>query len=257
MARVIVFTSGKGGVGKTTCVANVGRALASLGRRTVCVEGDIGLNNLDVALGVEDRVLYDAGEVVRRKATIEQCLVEVADKLFLLPVTTCSVSSVSTDDFVGIVRRMKEDFDYILIDSPAGIEDGFHRSVVGAEEAILVTTPHLTSVRDAYKTVRFLSGYGIQKIGLIVNRVRGEYVLDRSMLSPGDIAKTLRLSLCGVLPEDDFINLHGFADVTEQSTGVGYSFYLIAQCIDTGEKKLYDCTRSQKSLKNRIKRWFS
>ena len=257
MQRVIVITSGKGGVGKTTVTANLGLALSLRGKRVVVVEGDIGLNNLDVVLGAENKIVYDAGEVAMGKATTMQAIVRISDKLSLFPATTGATNLVTVDVFLRIINELKQVYEYVLIDSPAGIEENFHRAAMGASEAILVTTPLVPAVRDGYKTVKMLSSYGIENVGLIVNRVRGEYVSDKTMLSPEEIAKAVQLPLYGILPEDDYVNLYGLADVGDKRSQVGYSYSLIAAYVDGEDKKLYDCVTPYGKLFNRLKRWIN
>lgn len=242
-------------MGKTTVTANLGLALAARGRRTVVVEGDIGLNNLDVVMNVEDKIVYDAGEVAAGKATVSQCLVQAGDRLCVFPATTGAANLVTVDVFLSVIRELKDTFEYVLIDSPAGIEENFHRAAVGAGEGLIVATPHIPSVRDGCKAVKMLYSYGIDKVGLIVNRVRGEYVSDKTMLSPDDIASVMKIPLVGVLPEDDFVNLHGLADVTLKRTGIGYSYSLMAAYIDGGDKKIYDCVSEYGGIAGRLKRW--
>ncbi len=255
MSRAIIVTSGKGGVGKTTVTANLGRSLSFRGKRTVLVEGDIGLNNLDVIMNVEDKVIYDAAEVAMGKATVSQCLIKVNDKLCVFPATTCAGNLVTPDIFAEIIRELKTEFDYVLIDSPAGIEENFHRAAIGADEGIIVTTPHIPSVRDGYKTVKALYSYGIRNIGLIVNRVRGEYVSDKTMLSPKEISTVMQIPLIGILPEDDFVNLYGLADVGNKHSPIGYSYSLIASFVEGTDKKLYDCVSAYNGALNKFKRW--
>ena len=241
MSRVIIVTSGKGGVGKTTVTANLGLSLASRGQRVVVVEGDIGLNNLDVVLRSEEKIIYDAGEVALGKATVSQALVRLQENFFLFPATTGAGNLVTTEAFCMIVQELKRSFDYVLIDSPAGLEDNFHRAAAGAEEAILVTTPHVSAVRDAYKTAKALSLYGVHDTYLILNRVRGELVADGTTLSPKEIAATMGLPLCGVLPEDDAINVFGIVDATDKKSAIAYSHGLIAAFLEGEERKIYDC----------------
>ncbi len=250
------MTSGKGGVGKTTCCASIGKALAARGRKTILIEGDVGLNNLDVVLGVEDDVLYDVGEVAAGKISLSECVMKVDDNLFLLPASTPSTTLLTAGFFRETTLKLDEEFRYILIDSPAGLEEGFHRSVACAKEAILVTTPHVTSIRDAFKTSRVLEGYGMEKIGLIVNRVRGNLVLKKETLSPEEIAKTLSLPLCGVVPEDDETNL-GLPVDPESKDGSGLSFSLIASYIEGESRRVFDCTAEYKGFRNRLRRWLA
>ncbi len=253
MARTMVITSGKGGVGKTTCCAGIGTALAARGKKTLLMEGDVGLNNLDAVLAVEDKILYEMSEVACGKISLFECIMPIRDNLFLLPSIGTSVALLTAEFFMETIEKLRTEFDYILIDSPAGLEEGFHRSVVGAQEAIIVTTPHVTSIRDGYKTSRVIAQYDMKRIELIVNRVRGEYVYKKESLSPEEIADMMQLPLCGVIPEENVINL-GYA---MERTVAAMSFSLIAAHIDGGERKIFDCTSSYKGWKNRLKRWLS
>lgn len=257
MTRVIVITSGKGGVGKTTVTANLANALSAKGKKVVTVEGDIGLNNLDVVFGVEDKIVYDAGEVAMGKATVMQALVPINERLSLFPATTGALNVVTADIFVDIINELKACFDYVLIDSPAGIEDNFHRAAMGAKEAIIVTTPHIAAVRDGYKTVKVLASYGITQVGLVVNRVRGEYVADKMMLSPDEVASVMQLPLYGILPEDDFVNLYGIADADTRRSGVGYAYGLLASYVDGTDKKIYDCVSQYGGVMGKLRRWLN
>lgn len=250
-----MITSGKGGVGKTTCCANVGRALAARGKKTVLIEGDIGLNNLDVVLGVEDRILYDAGEVAGGKASLRQSLFPIEKNLDLLPATSASAPLLRAEFFVEVTEKLKKEYEYVIIDCPAGLEDGFHRSVAPAKEAILVTTPHLTGIRDGYKTSRVLAGYGMERIGLVVNRVKGDLVLKKEILSPKEIAESMKLPLYGVIPESEDIDLGLLADIDVKRDKVGYAFSLLAGFIDGAERRVYDCTADYRGIKNRLRRW--
>ncbi|HOO23054.1 MAG TPA: septum site-determining protein MinD [Clostridia bacterium] len=254
MGKSIVVTSGKGGVGKTTVTANLGIALAWRGRKVVLVEGDIGLNNLDVCMHIEDKVLYDIGDVVKNKCTINQSLVPFCDNLFVLPATSMTSTLVSTLQFIEIVDKLKDAFEYVIIDCPAGIEDSFHRAIKGADEAILVTTPHIASIRDAYKVSRVLSSYRLEKQGLIVNRMQGANVLDRTMLSAKEITNALQLELYGVIPEGNDVNLFSVITELKPNSPVTFSYNLIAEYLDGGAKKIYDYTAEYKGLFNKLLR---
>lgn len=254
MGKSIVVTSGKGGVGKTTVTANLGIALAWRGRKVVLVEGDIGLNNLDVCMHIEDKVLYDIGDVVKNKCTINQSLVPFCDNLFVLPATSMTSTLVSTLQFMEIVDKLKDAFEYVIIDCPAGIEDSFHRAIKGADEAILVTTPHIASIRDAYKVSRVLSSYRLEKQGLIVNRMQGANVLDRTMLSAKEITNALQLELYGVIPEGNDVNLFSVITEFKPNSPVTFSYNLIAEYLDGGAKKIYDYTAEYKGLFNKLLR---
>ena len=257
MQRVIVITSGKGGVGKTTVCASIGKALSKLGKKVLLVEGDIGLNNLDVVLQVEDKIIYDASDVVRGKASAIQAVIEVDKNLFLFPSTNISDGLITTENFVKIIEELKTEFNYVIIESPAGIESNFYRAIASAEESLLVVTPHLSSVRDGAKTIRMLNDEGITKVGLIVNRVRGEFVIDKSTLSPDEIAEITGIPLYGVIPEDDSINKNGMVHFEDKRNGAGFSYRLIAEYIDGKDKKIYNCENGHNGLISRVKRWLA
>lgn len=253
MTRVIVITSGKGGVGKTTCCANLGRALAERKKKTLLIEGDIGLNNLDATLCVEDGILYDISEYAAGKATLRQCLMNVGDDLWLLP-ATASTSALTAAFFSDAVNKIKGEFEYLLIDSPAGLEEGFHRAVSCAQEALIVATPHITCLRDGYKTARVLDGYGIKKIGLIVNRVREDWVMKKEIISPGQASEIIGKPLYGTIPEDDEINLGELVRLSGGQTS-SPGFKHLAAFLDGEEKKAYDCTERRNCLKLKLMRW--
>ncbi len=189
MTRVIVITSGKGGVGKTTTTANLGMSLAQLGYQTALVDADIGLRNLDLLLGLENRVIYTALEVLSGECRLEQALIR--DKrqpgLTLLPAAqNRNKDSINSDQMKYLISLMEEQYDYILIDCPAGIETGFHNAIGPAREAIVVTTPEIAAVRDADRVIGLLEANGIQKINLLVNRLRPEMVKSNDMTDRGE-----------------------------------------------------------------------
>lgn len=254
MSRSIVVTSGKGGVGKTTVTANLGIALALRNRKVVLVEGDIGLNNLDVCMRLEDKIIYDIGDVAKNKCALNQSLVPFCDNLFVLPASSMASVLITTLQFIEIIEKLKENFDYVLIDCPAGIEESFHRAVKGGDEAIIVTTPHIASIRDAYKVSRVLKSYRIERQGLIINRMQGGCVLDNNMLSAKEITNAVQIELFGVLPESNEINLYSLITDLKPSAGISYSYQLIAEYIDGGNKKIYDYTAPYKGVINKLMR---
>lgn len=208
MGEVIVITSGKGGVGKTTTTANLGTALARRGQRVVLIDGDIGLRNLDVALGLENRIVYDLVDVAEGHCRLRQALIR--DKrhegLFLLPAAqTRDKDALNPDQMRDICLRLKEDYDYILIDSPAGIEQGFRNAVAGADQAIVVTTPEVAAVRDADRIIGLLEATELPDPRLIVNRLRPKMVSQGDMMDVDDIVEILAIELLGVVPEDEMI----------------------------------------------------
>lgn len=208
MSEVIVITSGKGGVGKTTTTANIGAALALTGKKVVMIDTDIGLRNLDVIMGVENRIVYDLVDVVENRCTYTKALVR--DKrfegLFLLPAAQSKdKSAVTVTQMKHLVRQMEDSFDYILIDCPAGIEQGFENAVAAAKKAIVVAMPEVSSVRDADRIIGLLEKHEIKDIRLIINKLRPKMVENGSMLSIEDMLDILAVNLLGVVPDDEDI----------------------------------------------------
>jgi septum site-determining protein MinD len=202
--RRIVITSGKGGVGKTTTTANLGAALAKRGSRVVLVDADIGLRNLDLVLGLEKRIVFDLVEVVEGRCQLRQALIK--DKRFeslaILPAAqTRDKDAITESQFESVIAEAAQNADYVLIDCPAGIEGGFRNAVAGAKEAIVVTTPEVSAIRDADRVVGKLNDRALP-IRLIVNRLRPEMVRTGDMLSVEDVCEILAVELVGVIPED-------------------------------------------------------
>jgi len=208
MQNVIVVTSGKGGVGKTTTVANLGSGLASRGNKVVLIDTDIGLRNLDVVLGLENRIVYDLVDVVEGTCRLKQALIKDKrfDGLYLLPAAqTRDKLAVNPEQMVRLVAELEDEFDYILIDCPAGIEQGFKNAVAGAKSAIVVTVPEVSAVRDADRIIGLLSAAGIDDARLLVNRMRPDMVRRGDMLGLDDTLDILGIDLIGVVPEDEKI----------------------------------------------------
>ncbi len=206
-ARRIVVTSGKGGVGKTTTTANLGAALAQRGHRVVLVDADIGLRNLDLVLGVEKRIVFDLVEVVEGRCQLRQALIK--DKRFpslaMLPAAqTRDKGAVSELQMTEVIEELAETCDYILIDCPAGIEHGFRTAIAGAREAIVVTTPEVSAIRDADRVIGKLHERGLP-LRLVVNRVRPEMVKSGDMMSVDDVCEILSADLLGIVPDDEEI----------------------------------------------------
>ncbi|HHT84886.1 MAG: septum site-determining protein MinD [Bacillota bacterium] len=208
MSEAIVITSGKGGVGKTTACANLGVALASMGHKVVLVDADIGLRNLDVVMGLENRIVYDLVDVVEGFCRLRQALIKDKrlDGLFLLPAAqTKDKTSVTPDQMKQLVDQLKEEYDYILVDCPAGIEQGFKNAIAGADRALIVTTPEVSAVRDADRIIGLLESSGFDDPGLIVNRLKPKMVAKGDMMDIPDIIDILAIRLMGVVPDDEFI----------------------------------------------------
>ncbi|MBS7008188.1 septum site-determining protein MinD [Anaerostipes sp.] len=208
MSEVIVITSGKGGVGKTTTTANVGTGLAKEGKKVVLIDTDIGLRNLDVVMGLENRIVYNLVDVVEGNCRIKQAMIK--DKkypdLYLLPsAQTRDKSSVSPEQMKKVVDELREEFDYILLDCPAGIEQGFQNAIAGADRALIVTTPEVSAIRDADRIIGLLEANDIHKIDLVINRIRMDMVKRGDMLSKDDVLDILAIELIGVVPDDENI----------------------------------------------------
>lgn len=207
-ARVIVITSGKGGVGKTTSTANIAAALAKSGKKVVAIDADVGLRNLDVIMGLERRVVYNFIDVIEGKCQLKQALVrdKRASNLHLLPAAqTRTKDAVTPEQMIELCERLKPEFDFILLDCPAGIESGFKNAAVGADEALVVTTPEIPAVRDADRIIGLLESMGKSPIRLIINRLRPTMVQDGDMLGQEDILDVLSIDLIGVVPEDETV----------------------------------------------------
>lgn len=256
MARKIVFTSGKGGVGKTTICANLGVSLAELGFRVVLLDMDIGLNNLDVVIGVEKRVLFDLSDVVSGRCRVKQSLIQDSKfpNLYILPSSNGRVENISSSNIKNVVNILDSSFDYILLDCPAGVDAGFHRAVFSATEAIIVVTPHLSSLRDASKVLTLLNQYHLEAKGLVINRMRGDMLLNGEMLDIQDIVRTIKLPLYGVIPEDDAISSSCSVGSFLESVESARAFTLLCENIHNGSKKVYDCTYKYRGLMGYIKR---
>ena len=208
MSEVIVITSGKGGVGKRTTTANVGTGLAKEGKKVVLIDTDIGLRNLDVVMGLENRIVYNLVDVIEGNCRIKQALIK--DKrypnLYLLPsAQTRDKTAVNPEQMSKLTKELKEEFDYILLDCPAGIEQGFKNAIAGADRAIVVTTPEVSAVRDADRIIGLLEANEIGKTELIVNRLRADMVKRGDMMSSEDVVEILAIDLLGIVPDDENI----------------------------------------------------
>jgi septum site-determining protein MinD len=206
--RVITVTSGKGGVGKTTFSANVSAALAELGKKAVAVDTDVGLRNLDIVMGLENRIVYDLIDVVEGRCRLQKAIIR--DKriatLHMLPAAqTRDKSAVSPDAMEKICAELRSQFDFTIIDSPAGIEGGFQNAIAGADEVVIVTTPHVSSIRDADRVIGLLEAAEKQQIYLVINRLQADMVRRGDMLDIPDIMDILAIELLGTIPEDESI----------------------------------------------------
>lgn len=208
MGQVIVITSGKGGVGKTTTTANIGTGFALQGKKVVLVDADIGLRNLDVVMGLENRIVYDLVDVTEGNCRLKQALIRDKryETLYLLPAAqTRDKNAVSPDQMKELCQELAQDFDYVIIDCPAGIEQGFKNAIAGADRAIIVTTPEVSAVRDADRIIGLLESEGKHNPKLIVNRIRPKMVKKGDMMDIDDIIEILAIDLLGIIPEDEYI----------------------------------------------------
>ena len=208
MSEVIVITSGKGGVGKTTTTANIGTGLALADKRVVLVDADIGLRNLDVVMGLENRIVYDLIDVTEGNCRLKQALIRDKryDKLFLLPAAqTRDKNAVSPEQMRQLCEELRQDFDFVIIDCPAGIEQGFKNAIAGADRAIIVTTPEVSAVRDADRIIGLLEAAEMHNPKLVVNRIRPQMVKKGDMMDIDDMIDILAIDLLGVVPEDEHI----------------------------------------------------
>ena len=209
MGTAIVITSGKGGVGKTTSTANIGTALALQGKKVCLIDMDIGLRNLDVILGLENRNIYDIVDVVEERAKLHQAIIKdkrFNDNLYLLPAAqNADKSSVSGEQMIEIVDQLRPDYDYILIDCPAGIEQGFKNSIAAADSAIVITTPEISAVRDADRIIGLLEQTEMESPRLIINRIRQRMMQEGEVLDIDEITKHLSIDLLGIVFDDDSV----------------------------------------------------
>jgi len=205
-AKVLTIASGKGGVGKTTAVANIGVALAAKGQKVVCVDGDIGLRNLDVVMGLENRIVYDLVDVVEGRCRLRQAMIrdKRLPELYLIPAAqTRDKSAVSPSDMVRICNELRPECDWVLIDSPAGIERGFHNAIAGADKIIVITNPEISAVRDADRVIGLVEAEEKGPPELILNRLNTAMVKRGNMISVEDVLDLLAIKLLGIVPEDE------------------------------------------------------
>lgn len=208
MGEIIVITSGKGGVGKTTTTANLGSSLAELGKKVVLIDTDIGLRNLDVVMGLENRIVYDLVDVIEEKCKLRQALIKDKrfEELFLLPAAqTRDKTAINEEQMRELTKNLKEEFDYVIIDCPAGIEQGFKNAIAGADRAIVVTTAEISAIRDADRIIGLLEASEIKNPELIINRLKPAMVRKGEMMDVDDIVDLLSIDLIGVVPDDEYI----------------------------------------------------
>lgn len=261
MSEVIVITSGKGGVGKTTTTANIGTGLALEGKKVVLVDTDIGLRNLDVVMGLENRIVYDLVDVVEGKCRLKQALIK--DKryegLFLLPAAqTKDKTAVSPEQMKKLMEELKEEFDYIIVDCPAGIEQGFKNAISGADKAIVVTTPEMSAVRDADRIIGLLEANEIKNPQLIINRLRVDMAKRGDMMDIPDILDILAIHLLGVVVDDEKIVIStnkGEPAVADAKSSAGEAYRNVTKRILGDQIPIIDFAEESKIF-NKIKKMF-
>lgn len=260
MDNIIVITSGKGGVGKTTTTANIGVGLALTGKSVVLIDTDIGLRNLDVVLGLENRIVYDLVDVIEGTCRLKQALIKDRryEGLYLLPAAqTRDKNAVQPEQMKELVEKIAEEYDYVLIDCPAGIEQGFKNAVAGAKRAVVVTVPEVSSVRDADRIIGLLSANEIEDVRLLINRLRPDMVKRGDMLAIDDTLEILGIDLIGVIPEDELVlrssNL-GQPAVTDPKSQAGMAYSNVVRRIQGEEVPFIDFDKE--SFLSRVKKFF-
>lgn len=256
MARSISVVSGKGGVGKTTVAHNLAKAFAELNLKVLVVDGDFGLNNLDLSFGMEDKVVYDLCDVLNGRCRLKQALIKVEryNSLYILPSNklydTQFYSSQTIKASITVISKL---FDYIIIDSPAGIDDGFERAVNCSDESLVVINSVPSSLRDADKVISAVKSLGVEKIGIVINRLRGDLVLDGAILSPDNIYELLQYEVLGVIPEDDALLTESTSELLKRSQAKK-AFNMLAKKVHTGKGGLFDATKKYKGFSGSIRR---
>jgi septum site-determining protein MinD len=264
MGEAIVITSGKGGVGKTTTSANLGTALALQGKKVCLVDTDIGLRNLDVVLGLENRIIYDLVDVLEGRCKVHQALVKdkrFDDLLYLLPAAqTSDKTAVSPEQMKELVNGLKQDYDYVIIDCPAGIERGYKNAVAGANKAIVVTTPEVSAVRDADRIIGLLEKEEhVEPPKLIINRIRNQMMKNGDMLDVDEIAAHLSIDLIGIVADDDEVikaSNHGEPIALNPNSKASISYRNIARRILGESIPLQSLEDEQQSVFSKIKKFF-
>ena len=258
-AQVITISSGKGGVGKTTTVANIAVALASDGAKVVCIDGDIGLRNLDVVMGLENRIVYDIVDVIEGRCKLRQAMIrdKHLSELYLIPAAqTRDKNSVSPSDMNRLFDELRPDVDFILIDSPAGIERGFRNAIAPADRVLVVTNPEVSAVRDADRVVGILEAEEKRQTALIINRLNPALVKQHDMLSAEDVLDLLGIRLIGIVPEDEGVIVgsnRGVPVAQDGKSRAGQAFRNIAKRI-RGEDVAFMDLDKQSGLWNRIQK---
>ncbi|TRM12829.1 septum site-determining protein MinD [Lentibacillus cibarius] len=261
MGEAIVITSGKGGVGKTTTTANIGTSLALMEKKVCLIDTDIGLRNLDVIMGLENRIIYDIVDVIEQRCKLKQALIKDKrfDYLSLLPAAqTSDKAAVTMDGMKTIISELKQEYDYIIIDCPAGIEQGFQNAVAGADKAIVITTPEKSSVRDADRIVGLLENESIEPPKLVINRIRNHMMKNGDMLDIDDIIQILSIDLIGIVIDDDEVikaSNNGEPIALQGSSKASIAYRNIARRM-LGETVPLQSLEDEKGMFQRVKNFF-
>lgn len=249
MCEVIVVTSGKGGVGKTTTSANVGTGLAQMGKKVVLIDTDIGLRNLDVVMGLENRIVYNLVDVVEGNCRVKQALIR--DKrhpsLYLMPsAQTRDKTSVRPEQMIKLIEHLRNQFDYIILDCPAGIEQGFQNAIAGADRALVVTIPEVSAIRDADRIIGLLEAHELKRVDLVINRLRADLIRRGDMLSASDVIDILSIPLIGIIPDDEnvVISSNQGEPLVGNSSPAGRAYYDVCERVLGKERPFVDYSKS-------------
>ncbi|MBQ3572545.1 MAG: septum site-determining protein MinD [Clostridia bacterium] len=255
MAEIIVVTSGKGGVGKTTVACFLGAKLAQKGKRCVVCDLDVGLNNLDIVMGVESKIVYNLSDALEGRCRASQILVQSPNvkNLYLISSGHTLSKNFNGENIKMLFEGLKTRFDYIIFDCPAGIDSGFHRAIYSADRALLVITPSLSSIRDADKVLSVLRSYALKSIELVLNMARGDLMITGEMLSVKQIEELLKAKIIGVIPQDDILLLAKNCYI-DNDTLCGESFYKLACSIISGKPKYVNPEKRYTGVMGSIKR---
>ena len=258
MSRAIVITSGKGGVGKSTLTVTIGRILSEMDKKVVIVDADFGLNNIDLLMNLENAVVYDIIDVAENRCRISQALLRDGESksLFVLPSAHAyDKSALDGQSLRAIVTALKSRFDFVLIDSPAGIEYGFHRAVSAADEALIVTTPHLSALQDAEKVAALIKPYELKTVTVALNRARGDMEKSGDAVSRLDVEQYLGLKVSGVIPDEDTLNMLSTTSSAIKRGSDGHrAVSMLCEFITKGTGEIYDPSKRYRGVIGALKR---